>query len=58
MRAAESWALRLISRNREPLPLHVPHGRWDVTPDSPLIDAFFLDENEKLVPTGRDWLRD
>lgn len=49
--------VRMI-RNREPLPLHVPQGRWDVTPDSPLIDAFFLDENEKLVPTGRDWLRD
>jgi len=45
-------------RNKAPIGLHVPDGRWDVTTDSPYIEAFFLDENEQLQPTNRDWLRE
>ena len=45
-------------RNKEPIGLHVPDGRWNITQDSPYIEAFYLDEQERLVPTGRDWLQD
>ena len=45
-------------KNKAPIGLHVPDGRWDAMEDAPYIEAFFLDENEQLVPTGKDWLRD
>lgn len=49
--------VRMI-RSKEPFGLHVPAERWEIRPDSPFIDAYFLNEQESLVPTGKDWLRD
>ncbi|MBR4006554.1 PHP-associated domain-containing protein, partial [Fibrobacter sp.] len=47
-----------LTKNRAPIGLHVPAGRWNVAPDAPYIDAFFLNEDEQLTPSGKDWLRD
>ena len=44
-------------RNKEPIGLHVPDGRWDVKADAPYIKAYNLNEQEKLVQTQKDWLR-
>lgn len=48
--------VRLI-RERAPIGLHVPDGRWNAAEDAPFIESFFLDENEQLKPANRDWLR-
>lgn len=48
--------VRLI-RQKEEIPFFVPNGRFDVTPDAPQLESFWLDENEQRQPTGRDWLQ-
>ena len=46
-----------IIRNREPIGLHIPEGRFDIAPEDQLVlDAFWLDKNENAVPTNRDWV--
>lgn len=45
-----------LIRQKKPIGLHVPGDRWDVKADAPVIQSYWLDENEELVATGRDWL--
>lgn len=43
---------------RTPLELSVPQGRFALTGTEPSMTTFWLDEAEKPVPTGRDWLHE
>ena len=45
-------------RNKTPIGLNVPDTRWDLPADPPHMEPFFLDEQEQLVRTNRDWLRE
>ena len=48
-----------IIRNRGKIGLVVPEERFVQDPDnSPALETFWLDENEQLVPTDRDWLNE
>ena len=48
--------VRLI-KDKAPIGLHIPEGRWNVAADAPHIESFWLDENEQIVVTGKDWLK-
>ena len=40
-----------------PISLHAPHDRWNAEPDSaPVIQSYYLDEEEALQPTCVNWL--
>ena len=47
-----------IIRTRQPIGLCVPDSRFDIREDAPHLDTYWMDENEELVPTGRDWLHE
>ena len=48
-----------IVKNKGKIGLVVPEGRFEQDPDnSPVMETFWLDENEKAVPTERDWLNE
>lgn len=46
-----------IIRNRGPIGLHVPEGRFTVQPEDQLkVEVCWLDENENAIPDHREWL--
>jgi len=48
-----------IIRNRGRIGLVVPEERFVQDPEnSPVLETFWLDENEDTVPTNRDWLHE
>ncbi len=46
---------KLILSGKQP-GLRVPEGRFDITGDEPQLKSYWLDENERYVPTGREWI--
>ena len=47
--------VRMI-REHQPISLHVPPGRFDLTGKEPILESYWLDDEEKPYPTGLDWL--
>lgn len=48
-----------IIRQKGEIGLRVPPSRFELHPETdPAIESNWLDENEQLVPTGRDWLKE
>lgn len=48
-----------IVRNHGKIGLVAPESRFVQDPDNaPFYETFWLDENEKMVPTNRDWLHE
>lgn len=48
-----------LIRNRGKIGLVVPEGRFDLDPENaPVLETFWLDENEDTVLTNRDWLHE
>lgn len=47
-----------IIRQRQPIGLTVPDSRFAIDPGAPALATYWMDENEELVPTGRDWLHE
>lgn len=47
-----------IILTRKPIGLHVPQDRFLPPPDAPALETFWLDDQEQLIPTGRDWLHE
>lgn len=41
-----------------PIGLKVPQGRFDLDPDYPDLETYWLDEDEQPYPTHRSWLKD
>lgn len=47
-----------IIRTRQPIGLTAPASRFHITPDMPRLATNWMDDQENLVPTGRDWLHE
>jgi len=45
-----------IIRSKQQVRLHVPQSRFAIPDPKPFIHAYWMDENEDIVPTGVDWL--
>lgn len=52
----QDW-VRVI-RERQPIGLNVPPERFALHGDEPRLTTYWMDAEENLVPTGRDWLHE
>lgn len=52
----EDWVKIILTR--QPIGLNVEASRFDIAPDAPRLETFWMDEREQLVPTHRDWLHE
>ena len=52
----QDWVKVILTR--QPIGLCVPDSRFDIPADAPRLNTFWMDENENLIPTNRDWLHE
>lgn len=52
----QDWVKLILTR--QPIGLAVSEDRFTIPQDAPHLETFWMDDDENLVPTGRDWLHE
>ena len=50
----QDWIEVILTR--QPIGVTAPASRFEIPQDAPHLVSYWMDDNEELVPTGRDWL--